>query len=133
MADRAETLAIVEDSDEDFAMFERVFSEFGQIVRWPDAEAALDAFRDGDPALTDVTALVVDLNLPGMDGCELVQAARALPGGDAPVICMLSSSERPSDMRRAEEVGADGYLVKPDDLAGLRALPGRIAEIAAQR
>lgn len=126
-------LAIIEDSDEDFAMFSRVFASYGSIRRWPDAEAALEAFRSGDPELAALTALVVDLHLPGMDGLELIEAARALPGGKGPVVCVLSSSSRPSDIRRAEEVGADGYLVKPNDLAGLRALPAKVAEIAASR
>lgn len=124
-------LGIIEDSDEDFAMFSRVFSRCGEIMRWPDAEAALEAFRNGTPDLRGLRAVVVDLNLPGMDGAELIEAARALPGGDVPLFCVLSSSGRPSDRRRAKEAGADGYLVKPNDIAGLRALPTQMAEIEA--
>lgn len=126
-------LAIVEDSDEDFAMFSRVFRSWGTISRWADAESALEAFRSGEAELGTFETLVVDLHLPGMDGCELIEAARALPGGDRPMVCILSSSERPSDIRRAEEAGADGYVIKPNDVAGLRALPERLAQIAAGR
>ncbi len=126
-------LAFIEDSDEDFVMFRRVFSKCGAIERWADAETALAAFSDGTVDLAELYLLVVDLSLPGMDGCQLIERARALPGGDKPAVCVLSSSARASDRARAIEAGADGYLVKPSDLAGLRALPERMAEIAAAR
>lgn len=125
-------LGIVEDSDEDFAMFRRVFGSVASIQRWADGESAIRSFEDGFE-LSRLTTLIVDLNLPGMDGFELIERVRALPDGDAPTVCVLSSSTRPQDMRRAEEVGADGYLVKPADIAGLRALPAKVAEIIERR
>jgi len=126
-------LAFIEDSDEDFALLSRVFKACGTLRRWPTAEAALDAFRDGNPQLDAVDALVVDLNLPGMDGIELIESARALPGGQVPIVCVLSSSRAPVDVARATRAGADGYLVKPEDVSGLRALPAQLAAIAEQR
>ncbi|MEH3053953.1 MAG: response regulator [Patulibacter minatonensis] len=127
------TLAFVEDSDEDFAMYRRVFATSGAMDRWADAESALEAFERGDVVLGELSMLVVDLSLPGMDGCQFIARARALPGGDRPTICVLSSSARASDRTRAAEAGADGYLVKPATLAGLRALPEQMAQIAADR
>lgn len=122
-------LAVVEDSDEDFALFRRALGG-ASITRWTSGEAALEALEaDG----FDVDVLVVDLQLPGIDGCEFVKRTRDLEGGTQPAICILSGSAQTSDMRRAQLAGADGYLVKPRDLAGLRELPQRLAEIAAQR
>lgn len=125
-------IGIVEDSDEDYALLQRVFKADGSLRRWPDAESALAAFEDGE-VFGELTTLLVDLNLPGIDGFELITRVRALPGGAAPLVCVLSSSGRPTDMRRAEEAGADGYLVKPADVAGLKALPAKIAALAAKR
>lgn len=126
-------LAFVEDSDEDFALFSRVFKNFGELRRWPSAEAALQAFLDDAPELRDLDALVVDLHLPGMDGIELIEWARAQPGGDVPTVCVLSSSQSPTDVGRATRAGADGYLLKPDDVTGLRALPAQLAAIVERR
>lgn len=126
-------IAFIEDSDEDFALLARVFKGHGEIRRWSDAETALQAFRDGETDLHELDTLVVDLHLPGMDGIELIASARALPGGDAPTVCVLSSSQTPVDVGRATTAGADGYLLKPDDVGGLRELPARLAEIAKRR
>lgn len=126
------TIGIVEDSDEDYALLQRVFKGHGPLRRWADAESALAAF-EGGAIFDELTTLLVDLNLPGIDGFELIARVRALPNGHDPLVCVLSSSGRPTDMRRAEDAGADGYLVKPADVAGLKALPAKIAELAARR
>lgn len=126
-------LAIVEDSDEDFAVFMRIFRDRATITRWRTGEVALRAFEQGDPSLAELTILLVDLNLPGIDGSQVIERVRALEGGQALAVCVLSSSNRPEDRERAFEAGADAYLIKPDDIAGLRALPGRIDAIIAAR
>lgn len=122
-------LGFVEDSDAEFSLLARVFRERGTLTRWASAEDALDAIRRGSPALTDIDVLIVDLHLPGLDGIEFVRAVRELPGGSVPTISMLTSSDRSRDIDRAADAGADGYLVKPADLAGLRELPARVAAI----
>lgn len=130
---RQRRLAFIEDSMEDFRMIARVFRDCGTLVHWTSAEAALEAFETGEVDLAELDALIVDLHLPGIDGVELVRVARDLPGGTAPVICMLTSSTSQGDLERARRAGADGYLVKPQGVAGLRALPAQVAEIAAAR
>lgn len=125
-------IGIVEDSDEDYALLKRVFKGHAAISRWADAETALADFAD-EAVFHDLSTLLVDLNLPGIDGFELIERVRAMPGGEAPLVCVLSSSGRPADMRRAEAAGADGYLVKPADVAGLKALPAKIAALASKR
>lgn len=122
-------LAVVEDSDEDFALLRRAIGGAPK-ARWTSGE---DALEDLSNRRVDVDVIVVDLALPGIDGCEFVRRARAVDGGSAPAICILSGSAQASDMQRAEQAGADGYLVKPRDLRGLRELPARLAEIAAGR
>lgn len=127
------TLGIVEDSDTDYAMFERVFAESIPIQRWATAEDALLAFERHTPDVSSLVMFVVDLHLPGMDGAELIGKARKLEGGDRPTICVLSTSVRQTDQDRAKAAGADGYIVKPDDLRGLRDLPLRMAQVSAAR
>jgi CheY-like chemotaxis protein len=126
-------LAFIEDSDEDFALFQRVFKQCGSLIRWSSGEAALTAFRGGGVDLRGIDALLVDLNLPGMDGVQLIESARALPGGSVPLVCVLSSSQSAADIARATRAGADGYLVKPEDVAGLRGLPRQLAAMAELR
>lgn len=130
---RKGSLAVVEDSDSDYAMFSRVFQAFAPITRWATAEDALESFEGGAILLTEVELLVVDLHLPGIDGVALVERARSMAGGTQPTICVLTTSRRPEDERRAKAAGADAYVVKPDNLSGLRELPERLAAVTAAR
>ncbi|MDQ8044044.1 MAG: response regulator [Solirubrobacteraceae bacterium] len=125
--------AVVEDSDEDFALFARAFSPSGDIRRWSSGESALASFGSADPSVNECRVLIIDLHLPGMDGVEFIERARALSGGGLPTICMLSSSTDAADEARAVAAGADAFFTKPDDAQSLLALPARIAAVAAAR
>lgn len=66
--------------------------------------------------------ILLDLNLPVLNGFDFLEWLRARPGGrDIPVV-VFSSSSNPADIRRAYASGANGYTVKPDSLHGLAAV-----------
>ncbi|HZC79848.1 MAG TPA: response regulator [Ktedonobacterales bacterium] len=63
--------------------------------------------------------ICLDLRLPdgnGLQVCELMRASERLR--DVPVL-VISALAQPSDLERAEQVGADNYLVKPFRAAAL--------------
>jgi DNA-binding response OmpR family regulator len=71
-------------------------------LRWLDAEAC--------------HFVVLDLNLPGLDGIGTCRASRA--GSEVPVVVVsIRDSER--DKAAAQEAGADDYLTKPYDFEEL--------------
>lgn len=74
-----------------------------------DGGAALAAARQEKPDL-----IVLDLNLPGMDGLDVCRALRRSVGvsGAAPII-MLTARAEEADRLIGLEVGADDYIVKP--------------------
>jgi DNA-binding response OmpR family regulator len=57
--------------------------------------------------------IVTDLNMPDMDGLEMVKALRADVRTQHIAICMLTSDERAETERAARAVGADDYILKP--------------------
>jgi two-component system chemotaxis response regulator CheY len=60
-----------------------------------------------------VDLVIVDLNMPGMDGVEFVRSVRAMPERkDLPII-MLTTERRDQDMKLAFDAGVDMYLMKP--------------------
>jgi PAS domain S-box-containing protein len=69
-------------------------------------------------------AVLMDVQMPGMDGCETTQARRRLEqerGGHLPIIG-LSARTAPEDRQRCLEAGMDGYLSKPINRAQLLAI-----------
>lgn len=69
-------------------------------------------------ALADVSAImpdavVLDLMMPGMDGFELCKRLREKPELAQTKIVILSGKAYEFDRRRAKQLGADGYIVKP--------------------
>ncbi len=62
---------------------------------------------------SDVDLLVTDLNMPNMDGYELIRAVRENPSYSALPVIILSSEDGEEDIRRGMELGANSYLVKP--------------------
>jgi DNA-binding NarL/FixJ family response regulator len=84
----------------------------GVVGEAGDGRAALQVVADDQP---DVVLL--DVNMPGMSGVEVVQRLR--DSGDERAILMLTISRRDEDLLGAIRAGADGYLLKdmePEEL-----------------
>ncbi|HLU68440.1 MAG TPA: response regulator [Kofleriaceae bacterium] len=78
------------------------------VIEAPDGAAALGAFRDNPIAL-----VLQDIVLPDIDGFELVQALRALPGGaDVPILAVSGLMSKLEEAR-VSAVGFDDVIAKP--------------------
>ena len=66
--------------------------------------------------------VLLDLNLPYWSGFEVLKWIRQQPQLRGVPVVVFSSSNRPDDIARAYEAGANGYLVKPNALADLTSL-----------
>ena len=106
---------LVEDDPDLRRLLAAVLAERGhRVVACPDAEAAWAA-RAGE----EFPLVVLDRLLPGMDGLALCRRLRALPGGDRPVVLVLTARARPEDLAAVLAAGADDCLAKPFDLGHL--------------
>lgn len=86
------------------------------------APHALDALgRAPAPSL-----LLVDINLPGMNGLELVSRLRCLPGFAHTPIITLTALASPEDATRCIQAGATAHLAKPVTLSALAAQMARL-------
>jgi CheY-like chemotaxis protein len=106
----------VEDSDEDFYSLCQAlkFAGVGNPVRrCASGRAALEALgsAEGCAATREVAFVLLDLNMPGVDGRELLELFRSRERR-VPVI-VLSTSSHPDDVSFCYDNGANGYLVKP--------------------
>jgi len=82
-----------------------------------DGASALAAF---DRAVPDLVLL--DLQMPGMDGTTVTEQLRARPGAARMPILVLTASGGPRDWKRLSALGADGFLLKPVNLEDVAAL-----------
>jgi CheY-like chemotaxis protein len=82
----------------------------------------LNDYFSGSLALPDV--ILLDLDMPVMDGFEFVAAFRKLkfPEKNSIRIVIVTSSENPRDRQRAEELGITHYINKPISESSLRSV-----------
>jgi DNA-binding response OmpR family regulator len=94
---------------------QRAFAQEGHVVDWlQDGRLALEALVGNLP-----DAAILDLSLPGMEGLEVLRAARA-EGCETPVLVLTARGE-PTERVAGLDTGADDYLVKPFELSELEA------------
>jgi two-component system chemotaxis response regulator CheY len=75
----------------------------------PDGVQALDKLKGGlKPDL-----IITDINMPNMNGLELIQHARALPNLRFTPILVLTTENQQTRRDEAKKLGATGWLVKP--------------------
>jgi chemotaxis family two-component system response regulator Rcp1 len=70
---------------------------------------------DGGVPAESVQLVLLDLNIPGKSGLEILRYLRKDPELDAVPVLTVSSSENPDDIRRIYEASANAYLAKPTD------------------
>lgn len=112
---------LVVDDERDVELLFR--QRFRREVRRGEVELAF-AFS-GEEALevlgadhSDVVLVLSDINMPGMDGIELLRRIKATP---PPIpVCMMTAYETDEHRRRADANGCDGYLQKPVDFDALK-------------
>jgi two-component system CheB/CheR fusion protein len=88
--------------------------------------------HDGPEALSIAAefrpdVVMLDLALPGMDGYEVAQRLRALPGLEGVALLALTGYADDEHRRRCDGAGFAFYFVKPADLGNLETLLGLIA------
>ncbi|MCA9790212.1 MAG: response regulator [Candidatus Eremiobacteraeota bacterium] len=89
-----------------------------ELQVFKDAEAADAYFAGGGEA----ALLVLDLNLPGMSGLELLKVLRGRAETARLPILLHSYSKEPENVAAAYQGAASGYIVKPQGLPDLRRL-----------
>lgn len=105
------TIVVIDDSPEDYEALYRAFKKIGNqspIVHEDDPSSAMDTIRQHQPKL-----ILLDLNMPEMDGQELLRLIKQdLSTHNIPVI-IFSTSNNERDINECYELGANAYLQKP--------------------
>lgn len=84
--------------------------------RFPDAQ--IDLVSDGEQAIAafeehPYSVVLVDLQMPEVDGMKLTAHLRSLDASDQTPIIVMTAAGGPGEWRRLSQIGADAFLVKP--------------------
>ena len=128
------TVLVVDDCEEDALLMRIVFERAGFLLPPQfvvDGDEAI-AYLQGDGRYRDraqhplPSVILMDLNMPGKDGFEVLEWIRAQPAFKRLHVYILSASNRTEDIERAYDLGANSYLVKPGTLAALEQMASRL-------
>jgi two-component system, cell cycle response regulator DivK len=116
-----ERILIIDDNPQNLKLARVILVAAGYEVRTAaDAEEAIETLSTFVPRL-----ILMDLQLPGMDGLELTRRLKADPERSAIVILALTAYAMKGDEDKARAAGCDGYITKPIDTD---ALPRLVAD-----
>jgi CheY-like chemotaxis protein len=124
-------ILLAEDNDGDVFLVRRALEKRGllhELVVAHNGEEAL-AWLDGHEKNRDAAPhlILLDLNLPRVDGLQILSHVRKSDSFSCTPVIVLTSSDSPKDRQMALEFGANLYFRKPTDLASFMDL-GRIIE-----
>jgi phosphoribosyl 1,2-cyclic phosphodiesterase len=108
---------IVDDSHTQAEITRAVLEKAGHVVTVTHSSTA--ALRDIPARVPD--CVLIDLMMPELDGYELCRRLRLLPALAGTKIVVVSSKAFPFERKRAAELGANGYFVKPVNPASFAA------------
>ena len=111
-------ILIVDDNPQNLKLVRVLLSSEGYAVYTAaDAEEALTVLACFTPRL-----ILMDLQLPGMDGLELTRRLKADPERREIVVVALTAYAMKGDEEKARAAGCDGYIAKPIDTDALPAM-----------
>ncbi|MFT3963362.1 response regulator [Propionivibrio sp.] len=104
------TVMLVDDSATILLSISSILGKAGYAVeKASNAEAALHKFKAG----TRIDLLLTDLNMPGMNGIELIREVRKMPAYKFMPILFLTTESQQARKMEAKAAGASGWIVKP--------------------
>lgn len=111
---------LVDDDEDDCYLVQRALH--------PEANCDFSVFNDGHalinflvshPATPLPTLILLDLNMPLLNGFETLQMLKANPEWATIPVVILTTSDHPDDRTRGYALGADAFLTKPADYKSL--------------
>ena len=106
------TILYVEDNPDNRLLVKRILlSEEYSLLEETDAMDALNVLKTARPDL-----ILMDINMPDMDGYTLTAKIKSLPGFERVPILALTANVMRGDREKTLEAGCDGYIQKPLDI-----------------
>ncbi len=106
------TVLYIEDNPDNRLLVKRVLlAENYTLLEAGHAHEALDVLKTTRPDL-----ILMDINMPDMDGYSLTAQIKTMPGFERVPILALTANVMRGDKEKTLEAGCDGYIQKPIDI-----------------
>ena len=106
------TILYVEDNPDNRLLVKRILlAEDYSLIEAIDGKDALNVLKTAHPDL-----ILMDINMPDMDGYTLTAKIKSLPGFERIPILALTANVMRGDKEKTLEAGCDGYIQKPLDI-----------------
>ena len=106
------TILYVEDNPDNRLLVKRILlAEDYSLLEAIDGKDALNVLETAHPDL-----ILMDINMPDMDGYTLTAKIKSLPGFERVPILALTANVMRGDKEKTLEAGCDGYIQKPLDI-----------------
>lgn len=119
MVTRTVGILLVEDNDLDAEKLQRILDRLGDeraLTRARDGIEALEILRDAERRPDPPFVIILDLNMPRMNGQEFLEELRADVALKGLPVVVLTTSDRRADIEQAYSNQVSGYLTKPLEL-----------------
>ncbi len=112
MTDISNWKVVIVDDEPDNIEVVKVVLEFNDVTTWTalSGQEGLTLIEQHRP-----TMALIDIQMPGMSGVDLLRKIRSLEGGDELIAVALTAYSMQGDRERLLQEGFDGYISKPID------------------
>jgi CheY-like chemotaxis protein len=133
---KSQTILIVEDSDDDYMATVRAFKKanlMNPVQRCTNGDQAIDYLLQrgefsGPDKAPRPNIILLDLNLPGTDGKEVLRRIKSDPVLQKIPVVVLTTSNAEKDIEQCYAAGANSYVQKPVDLVGFIQSVARLSD-----
>ncbi len=124
----AHTVFLVDDDQDDRFFLRQAIREAGALVDIVEAENGLELLALVQRKVYGRVLILLDMNMPKMNGLETIAALRADPSTAAFPVVMISTSSNPTLIETAYQAGVDSFITKPSSLEGFTTLSHQLLQ-----
>jgi signal transduction histidine kinase/DNA-binding response OmpR family regulator len=112
---------VADDNATNRRIFQKILEKWQMVPTLVESgAAAIDAVSDAERHGHPFDLVLLDVNMPGMDGFTTAEHLRVRRDGALPTVMMVTSSDQFGDAQRCKDIGVAAYLVKPVRQVALR-------------